>query len=229
MSIETRAIEFRDRVRPLIQDEDGVHHEFYDGDHGQKLDCAVIEDDPELFDGWVDLTVEGVMHHYGKNLPRFIIGVANGTNLLGECVTQKLNELDESDNPYDQITFLKTRKRDKQFFLDQSAIESLRCVSNAYNPDGTINWALVLEDVGTTGSSALAVIDEVENWASSRISSYEVLNLWQRSLELSALIGANIAYKSLIVEPLDTFSPEDCLQLPNGFCKRDWKLIPHGQ
>jgi orotate phosphoribosyltransferase len=176
----------------------GVHHEFKRGKHGRKIDFEVVEGDPELFEIWVAEVADFISSNY-EVIPDLLVSVANGTNRLTESVATKLG-----------IGFALTEKVDGIAVLSEGVTE----VIHEASPD----FALVLEDIGTTGYSSNNVAQQIKQLGAKRV---EVLNSWQRMPELIYLIASRVAYKSLIVdyESVATYEPEDCQH-----CRDNWEL-----
>lgn len=187
-----------------ILDKEGVHHVFSQGLHGRKIDFDLIPDDSELFEQWVDLTAGFIRETYEK-LPEAIIGVANGTNRLAFAVAEKLG-----------VTGLDTVKpegsRNQPILTDKSKV-----LLQSISP----KLAVILEDVGTTGTNSSSVSRSVREIG---IDNFEVINTWQRSENLRLLDEMKVPYKSIIKEVLVSYKPEEC-----EYCQKGWELLGHGQ
>ena len=223
MKFADRVEVFRQTIEPLVVEGEGSHHVFYNGDHGQKIDCEVIEKNEDLFESWLEITIEGIRYFYPEKLPRLVIGVANGTNKLAESVADRLLKEVKEGEPA-PLSIQSVKREGATSILSPRSLDKIKGLNG--NKD---NFALVLEDVGTTGRSSYEIIEESNIWTASAIKEYRVLNLWQRMENLPILERAGISYDSLVLEPLPTFDPEACRELPEGFCRRGWDLVPYGQ
>ncbi len=202
-------MEFKQKIIDSgIVDGEGLHHVFNQGSHGQKIDFDLIDDNSELYDNWVELTAEFIKENYDK-MPDVVVGVANGTNRLAISVAEVLGE---------NVEGIVTEKKEgsKRPVLGDEAAERVR----AAEP----KMVLVLEDVGTTGTSSFSVCESLKD---SGAESIEVLNTWQRNDGLKRLDEEAVKYKSVIKEVLPSYPPEECEK--SGFCAKGWKLIGHGQ
>lgn len=181
----------------------GVHHEFKRGQHGRKIDFEVAENTPALFELWSKEVAEYIAANYNP-LPNLLVSVANGTNGLVESVAWQLD-----------VGYALTEKVDGKAMLSDSLCEVIQ--------ESLPEFALVLEDIGTTGFSSGSVAQQLRNLGINRV---EVLNSWQRTPELIYLIASKIAYHSLIVdyESVATYEPDNCQH-----CQDNWVLKPYGQ
>lgn len=188
-----------------VMDQEGVHHEFKAGGHGQKLDFDVIKTDSALYRAWTRVTADYVSEAFPQ-LPEVILGVANGTNRLA---------LDTARHFEGDVFGAVSEK-------DEHNSKILRLNRAAKNLISTMSPELVvvLEDVGTTGSSSVQIAQQALDLGAQQV---EVINTWQRRERLERLAEAGIPYRSLISEPLPTYSPEECQT--DGFCAQGWELI----
>lgn len=194
---------------PVI-DPEGVHHEFVGGDHGQKIDLDKIPDDSEEYEVLVDTTASFIRGEYDW-VPDIIVGVANGANRLALDVARKFNG---------KMLGLVTEK-DKND-LDRIRLSEMACrVIIGVQPE----FVLVIEDVITTGWSALEPADDIRAML-PRDAQVEVLSIWQRLPVVSQLVASGIPHKTIISEPLTLYTPQECET--TGFCAKGWELIPKG-
>lgn len=197
---------FEQRLRDAGAVECGrVHSEFSQDSplHGQKVDMDRIPTDDPLFETWVDATAEHISTTYGDKLPEVVVGVANGMNRVVYRVAKELGVLG-----------LQTVKvRPGVAILEPDKLVDLM----ELEPE----FALILDDVGSTGRTTASVASTVI-WA--RVPRVEVLYTWQRTPELPRLIEIGVAHRAIINTPLPTFTPEECASLPEGFCANDYRL-----
>lgn len=204
---------FRDHIIEAgVLDPEGTHHEFKSGMHGQKLDFDVIPDDSDLYREWVDVTADYIAFELTE-FPEIILGVANGTNRLALDVARRFSDLTiglvTEKDPKDKNRILLTE-------LGRRAIKGIQ-------PD----HILVLEDVGTTGSSSVQPAVSARELLNNKTDqSVTVLTTWKRRPTLEKLDEQGIPHQAIIDEPLTTYSPEDCRDLEQGFCYRGWEFIP---
>lgn len=200
-----RAVLLDDELTSII-DPVGIHHEFTDGGHGRKADFANVVNNPELFGVWADISARFIAETYHDRLPDTLVSVARGTNELSRSVAVKLG---------DSVRGVMTRRVNERFQLTQRAHElALKGMLGSF--------AVVLEDVGTTGKSTELVVEVMRQYGTRRI---EVINGLQRSPALPYLDRAGIQHRALITAELPTFTPEQCASDPNGYCNLGYELI----
>lgn len=210
MSLEEKTLEFKQKIIDSgIVDGEGIHHVFSSGLHGQKIDFDLIEDDSELYSKWVELTAEFIKQNY-DNLPSAVVGVANGTNRLAVSVAEALG-----GNVTALVTVKPEGSRNQPILTDESLsqIKELKPES-----------ALILEDVGTTGTNSSSVYRSLKQ---AGVENAEVLHSWQRNDSLLHLDNEGGEYKAVIKDVLTNYTPEECKK--SGFCSKGWKLLGHGQ
>ena len=195
---------------PGVLDHKGVHHEFFNGDHGPKVNMDAIPANSRLFSKWVTVTASFLRNIYDPHELQgaVLLSVANGTNRLVEPVSDEL----------DGITVpLETEKdNNKQVFLSDYARQYI----NLARPP----LVIALEDVGTTGmSAAMAVADAIKAGAKRA----EVATTFQRRHRLEVLLGIGAVHHSIIKHVIEDFSPKECREA--GYCARDWSLIKYGE
>ncbi|HET7673749.1 MAG TPA: hypothetical protein VFK11_04545 [Candidatus Saccharimonadales bacterium] len=187
-----------------ILDKEGVHHVFSQGLHGRKIDFDLIPDDSELFNQWVDVTADFIRENYDV-LPDAVIGVANGTNRLAFAVADKLGVAG--------LDTLKPEGSRNQPVLTDESISRLKEIKP--------KSAVILEDVGTTGTNSSSVSRSMRELG---FDNFEVINTWQRSESLKLLDEMNVPYKSVIKEVLISYKPEEC-----EYCAKGWEILGHGK
>jgi len=189
-----------------VLDPEGVHHEFANYGHGRKLDFDAIADDTPLYREWVDLNVQSVRERGGLILA--VLGVANGTNRLARDVGSGLG-----------VEPLFTEKISPRAV--RLAATSRQWLLNHAGEDGLV---IALEDVGTTGGTALSAIEDARTAGASEVEGQFT---WQRTDALPAFDAAGVMYHAIIHEPLATYKPNQCTT--EGYCADGWALIPHSQ
>ncbi len=159
-----------------LLDEEGSHHQFASGTHGRKIDFDLIVADSELYALWVEANVNFIKSEFGLNISG-AVGVANGTNRIAIDVARGLSCL-----------ALTTKKlADKSIALSDDAQTSLGVLSEA-------DRVIVLEDVGTSGGSAVSVSTLCQKWSPAQIS---MLFTWQRTDTLPLADQSKIPYWSI--------------------------------
>ncbi len=204
---------FRDRVMtdPVgVLDPPTQHHEFVSGNHGRKLDFDKILTGSDFFKQWTNVYAQWISERYRNDLPDALIGVANGANRLSSSVAPFV---------VDTISGLLTDKVDKKTVKANSAS---RFIIQQLKPE----FVLIIEDVGTTGSTTATLVEDLQSLGVSRI---EAVTTWQRNPNLEQLDKLGIMYSSMIPEALPMFKPEECRSNSEGFCNQGVLLIPHGQ
>lgn len=193
-------------IENKILDPEGTHHEFANYGHGRKLDFDLISDDIPLYAEWVGLNAQTIQKR--GQLVLAVAGVANGTNRLARDVGAEL-----------EVEALYTRKVSPREV--QLTPKSRKWLLEHANEDGLV---IALEDVGTTGGTALTAIKSIHE-----VGEFETEGqfTWQRTDSLPAFDQADIPYTSIIHEPLTTYTPEQCAA--EGYCSEGWQLIPHSK
>lgn len=210
--LETDLRDFRERILTdpvgVLDPEGVIHHEFVSGNHGRKLDFDKIPTDSDFYIEWVSVYARAIKARYADRMPDALVGVANGANRLSTSVSGLLGN---------SVLGLTTVKLDaKTVELDEDSIEKL----------GGVKFALIIEDVGTTGSTTGTAVTSLRDLGVRRI---EAITTWQRNASLPKLDELRIPYGSLIPEPLPMFTPEDCASNPEGFCNQGVPLVPHAK
>jgi len=186
------------------------HHEFRDGLHGFKMDFeAVAPFGSKYFDDGVELMADYIAdeHNYPR-LPSVLIGVANGANQLAMSVAEELGP---------EVKGIQTSKAINDRSRLQLPVFNERQLIRAHPM-----FALVLDDVGTSGSSTA----QVANLCSElKIPQVEALYLIQRSAKLRHLGEIGIKFQAVIYKPMDNFTAEECQQ--SGPCSEPIELVRH--
>ncbi len=191
-----------------VLDPEGMHHEFANGMHGRKLNFDNIASDDDLYSEWVEANAQKIDSLYSDKLlgQTMLVGVANGTNRLVHSIAELMDT---------KITAVETQKvTSKTVELTEEARSQIRLI----RPE----LFIVVEDVGTSGSTAASAVRSIRNLQLDR-PRIEAVNTWQRRPSLPELIGATTVYYSIIYEPLPTLKPEDCQN--TGYCAQGWNLI----
>lgn len=181
---------------------EGTHSEFVTSTHGRKVDMDLILTASELYEQWTDVISSYIQENY-ETQPTALIGVANGANRLAVSLATKL-----PNRPFGLMT---EKASSKSVKLSVSVAD----IITQYQPE----FVLVLEDVGTSGTSSLTAVKELKAAGAQHV---EVLNTWQRTEKLYKLEEAGIPYRSIIKHLLPTYQPEDC-----EYCKAGVELIKH--
>jgi hypothetical protein len=203
---------FRAAVVPVVLDPEGTHHEFVSGMHGQKLDYDLLQTGTPLYNEWVGVNadfIDNAIAQEFRTRPQVIVGVANGTNRLALDVAR------EFDGEAVGLVSEKDPENSKRLYLPEMG----KLVIAALKPE----LAVVVEDVGTTGSNSVQIAKGVLEAGAQDVV---VVITHQRREELQKLDQAGIKYRAIINDPLPTFSPEDCATAADGFCARGWEFIP---
>lgn len=199
----TKAEELKQRILTEgILDDETVHHEFVSGMHGRKIDFDKIPTGSELYRLWVDTCVAFIRENY-DTLPDVVLGVANGANRLAVSIAAKLQN--------ETIGLMSEKQTSRSSQLHKSAED----VIHGYRP----NFVLVVEDVGTSGTTSETTAKRALEAGAKHV---EVLNTWQRNQKLEKLDGSHIKYRSVIVEMLPNYQPDNC-----QYCKAGSVLVKH--
>jgi hypothetical protein len=189
-----------------VLDSEGTHHEFANYGHGRKLDFDVIPDDTPLCEEWADLNAQAIRQRGGLVLA--VLGVANGTNRLSREVGSRLG-----------VKSLYTEKISPRAVRITAA--SRKWLIDRAGENGLV---IALEDVGTTGGTALTAIEDAQTVGVAKVEGQFT---WQRTDTLPAFDAAGVAYHAIIHEPLATYKADQCIA--EGYCAEGWVLIPHSQ
>lgn len=208
--LEQKIGELRDRIMtdPVqVLDPPDQHHQFSSKVfHGRKLDMDNIPTGSEFFWQWVATYAEWINEARAGGQVDALVGIANGANRLAPTMAPSVG-----------ATGLETVKVDsKTVRLSEEARFAIQ--------NETPKVVRVIEDVGTTGGTTSTVVPELRELG---VENIEVFHTWIRNPELPKLDAMGVPYSTVIHEPLDTFSVEDCRNLPEGFCNQGIRLIPH--
>jgi orotate phosphoribosyltransferase len=185
-----------------ILDGEDIHHEFVSGVHGRKLDFDKIETGSDLYKEWVEVLVDFIKDSYDQQ-PDVILGVANGANRLAVSVAAGLG-----NGTMGLMTEKETSKASKFHVCVEDVIRG-------YKP----KFVLVIEDVGTAGTTSATASKKALEAGAQHV---EVLNTWQRNEKLPRLDEVGVAYRSVILEPMPSYQPDEC-----EYCKNDVEFVPH--
>jgi hypoxanthine phosphoribosyltransferase len=203
--------EFRDRVftDPIgVLDPEDLHHEFVSGNHGRKLAFDKIEEGTDMFIHWMSVYARAVREMYPTRRPDVVVGIANGANRVARHVGSLIG-----------VQALETVKLNaKTVVLNDEAL--------AYLDDNEVRFALITEDVGTTGNTSMTAANHLRELGVRRI---EVVNGWQRNPSLSVFEENRLPYQAVVNHPLPMFSAEACASDPAGYCAQGVDLIEHAK
>lgn len=189
-----------------------VHNEFKDGGHGVKVDMEFIPPGSVLFNDLIIASAEKIKSTH-EQIPQVIIGIANGGNPWALALADKLG-----------VEGVETEKDENDHAL--MPYES-RLAMRKIMPDEV----LIADDQGTTGTSTLPVIEQVQlNKMRNRhpVKRISVFYIVQRQLALPKLDERKIPHDSLITLDIKTYKDaRACETDPQGYCTRGIKLIPH--
>lgn len=185
---------------------EGIHSEFASGMHGQKIDFDKLDDKDPLYGDWIEVSVDYLRETFPR-LPAFIIGVANGTNRVVHDMAKRMK------GSVVALESEKDREDSKVLHLHHSTARLIAAV----RPE----FVVVIEDVGTTGSNSVQVAQAALD---AGAGDAVVVTTWKRRPQLERLEEAGIDHQAIIDNPLPTYTPEDCENLPEGFCAQGWEL-----
>jgi orotate phosphoribosyltransferase len=192
---------------PGLLDPPNVHHEFAGGGHGRKLSLKEIDENSQLYKTLIEAEAETIATKYDP-LPDVLLGMANSANRIAKSTAQELGC---------GVLSLSTEKNKFNHVVPTYAS---RLILRKLEP----NFALIIEDVGTTGKTVAKFIEKLE--VRYKIPKIEALFTWQRQPELTILNKRNIAYDSLINHTLKTFkSAKECQTQLDGYCANGVELI----
>lgn len=192
-------------------DPEGIHHEFSQGLHGRKVDCDKIKEDTPLYEDWIGLEADLVWQSLPKRtLGRVVlIGIANGTNRIAR----------DTANALGCVSYVETYKNEHgKPELTTEAIEQLASINPAH-----IRFT---EDVFSRGTNVMWALASLRTHWPSNLVDIEAFSLFERGRP-EWLLSIGLKYHSLIREHLPTFQPDECKTDSNGFCSKEWELIPY--
>lgn len=186
------------------------HHEFRDGLHGYKADYGrVAPDGSNMFYEGAGLVADHISdHQHYSGIPQAIVGVANGANKLALAVAEELGP---------GVIGVQTAKNR----YDPSILE-LPLSSRWSLIDIRPEFALVLDDIGTSGSTTAQVANLCIDLNIPRV---EALYLVQRSTNLHYLGRIGVAYQTVIYHPMINMTEVDCQK--SGPCSVGVELVEH--
>jgi hypothetical protein len=193
-----------------VLDAEGTHHEFVSGMHGQKLDFDTIPTGSDLYYEWITTSADFLQENFPQ-LPRVILGVANGTNRVAHSLGLHFG------GEVLGFASAKDSQDSKQLYLPHVVEQTVKMEQPAL--------VVVIEDVGTTGSNSVQVAQAAK---AAGAQAVEVVTTWKRREHLERLEEAGIPYRAIIDEPLTTYTPEECETLEYGFYRQGWDFIPRG-
>jgi adenine/guanine phosphoribosyltransferase-like PRPP-binding protein len=187
------------------------HHEFSSGLHGLKLDFDKVPTYSDLYMNWTSLMYRAIVETYAdeEERPDALVGVANGANRLARHIAPKFGL---------KATSLETEK-DKELSTIKLNLDGLRKVRRFNRP----RFALVIDDVGTTGGSASKVAEQLLDEGVERVEAFFG---WIRNPELTSLNFIDVVYNGLVRYDLPSLSPEVCEDY--GYCSDGVPLIEYG-
>lgn len=198
---------FNRTVAKLTLDPEGTHHSFVSGAHGRKIDMGLIDTGTPLYEGWMGMHTHRIRRRHGKYIGSVaVLGIANGTNRVARSLRDRLGV----------VPLYTCKTSPKTVELTSDSVKRLQ--------EGGIRLVIAVEDVGTTGGTAMTGIQSALKIDSGLDVEAEIA--WQRTEALPAFDQAGIPYHAIINEPLPTYTPQDCMNI--GYCAAGWTLIPHG-
>lgn len=202
-----RELEQMIMAEPNVMDGEDVHHELAGGGHGRKLSLKEIPEESQTYNHLIK-TEAGAITALYDTLPNVIIGMANSANRIARDASEEL------DGSVEQVVTEKNR------FGHVIPTYAGRVLLRRLKPD----FALVVEDVGTTGRTVAKFIEKLEIKYS--IPRIEVLFTWQRQPTLTILQRRRIAHNAIIDTELKTYySAKECLEDKEGYCHNNIRLI----
>ncbi|USN95296.1 MAG: phosphoribosyltransferase [Candidatus Nomurabacteria bacterium] len=192
---------------PGVMDGEDVHHELAGGGHGRKLALKEIPQESDTYRYLIETEAQTISELYDP-LPDVIIGMANSANRIARDTVGVL----EAD-----VELIDT---EKNRFGHVVPTYAGRVLLRRLGPE----FALVIEDVGTTGRTVAKFIEKLEIKYS--IPRIEALFTWQRQPELTVLDRRGIAHNSIINTELKTYrSEKECKNDPDGYCYNNIQLL----
>ncbi len=193
-----------------IVDEGEIHSEFSQTPplHGQKVNVDALKKGSKEFCDTVYTTASQLHAIYGSVMLEntVLVSTANGANRFLQPISQQLG-----------ITGFETVKvAPGVAHLDTDAYKQIHTLS----PE----LVVVLDDVGSTGATTTRPVEDARCAGAECV---EVLYMWQRVPVLPRLEELNVGYRAIINTPMPTYTQQECATLPQGFCSREWDVVPY--
>lgn len=209
---------FKKELLDLEIKDEGVHHEFTSGVHGEKLDFEVVKRGTPTWQRWVELNSAMVKQCFPDRMPPILISIANGTNELTDDIANELNRHGNYEDRVftghtEKLTFEDGRK------LVQLTDEARRVIAHIL-PDAAVE----IDDVATSGSTTAMPVESLRR---AGIEELQVVYTWLRSVSLPCLDALMVPYRGIIDNhPIPDYTPAECERV--GLCMQEIPLIPYG-
>ncbi len=211
---------FKEQLLEMGIKDEGCHHGFTNGTHGEKLEFGIIVPGSREWKMWVALNARMIRLKHDGPVSPLLVSLADGTIELTDAVAAELNAHGNYETEVLVAHTQKTKDADgnKQVNLSEAAKELI----GYYRPES----AEEIDDAATSGSTTAMPVSELWGLGVSEVS---VLYTWLRKPELPYLDELRVPYRGIIDNhPLPDFSPADCAL--NGFCADPTNtFIPYGQ
>jgi len=229
MTTEKANIEKEILEYPGVCDPGHLHHEFYDGRHGMRLDLGSIHTSSQLYGKLITGQANDLSNIYENGIPKVLISAAERGNQIVHDIADELQ---------DGVIAMTAEKDNRGRAL--LANFAGRALLRRLRPE----LILVIADVGTTGKSVRPLVEQLHrNSGLDKSSKQKQQNnvkvdayfCWQRQARLKNLERSlrnyhKVSYNSYIVHPLKIFQNDQaCKDDPEGFCANNVELIPYGQ
>lgn len=193
--------------------DDGIHHEFVSGLHGEKLDFDRVYQRRRSPTYLLGLVLKGqLIHDISPNDRIGIVGIANGATQHAVDLSRYM----QFRYPYLSDSPLVTTKR----IEGQQKIVELTSESHHTLGSQSIDTVVLDDDVGTTGSSTAQPVPDLLNIGFDDIfAAYD----WIRSDHLPYLDELGVPAYGLIEEVLPNFTPSQCNEV--GLCMQGLELV----
>lgn len=201
-----------------IKDE-GVHHGFKKGAHGEKLEFEVVKPGSALWAEWAELTARLIHAMYPDATAPVLESTANGTIEITSDVATLLNRHGNYDNEVVAIHTEKLHNPDGSTFVRLT--NEARRTLWAVEPKSVVK----IDDAASTGSTTAYTAPELRSFG---VEDVTAVYAWMRQLQLPFLDRAGVRYEGIIDNhEMPSFTPEDCLA--SGFCAEGVPFIAYGQ
>lgn len=215
----TGAEEFKGRLLAAGIKDEGVHHGFKTGVHGEKLDFDVVKRGTRLWDEWADLTARLVHQTHPGPAPPALESTANGTVDLTEDVAANLDRYGNYDGAVAVIHTEKIENPDGTTFIRLT--EAAKKILWLVRP----TVIRKIDDAATTGSTTAYTTADLRSFGVEDITA---VYTWMRQLYLPHLETAGVRYVGVIDNhELPSYPPEECRA--SKFCADGVPFIPYGQ